>query len=272
MKALTALRVTLYLAEHSHTCVVLPSNPTPDGAPPLLRTKLGELFITSLIHPSLTSQVQAQATTIAVLQKREADLTAQLSIPLDTHIHDLLQQLKAQHEDLLHQQLAQVRRSYLEQLTEHTETAAVVSEAAEDITAAPAENVVFVQDNSNVQQQVQETRVRTSIIDKATGTRIIVVNAEDVATQEQSQVRVAEGASAEHVLGAAETKTDGNDLVVVTDAGETTVCSDEPEDDAETRVKASVESDSGAKSPPVNVETSRDVERSPRPKRRKKSH
>ena len=88
---------------------------------------------------------------IAGYQKREQELLNQLSVPLDDRIQDLLQQLKTSHENLLHQQLAQLRRTYLQQITTvagHPEPMIVISQpsgqqdgAAGTATAAPVTQI-----------------------------------------------------------------------------------------------------------------------------------
>ena len=55
---------------------------------------------------------------IAAYQKREAELLNQIKIPLDDRINVLLNDLKNQHEELLHHQLAHIRRTYLHQLSD----------------------------------------------------------------------------------------------------------------------------------------------------------
>lgn len=63
--------------------------------------------------PRFLFQLQDQQDEITAYQKREQELMAQLSIPLDKGIQDLLHSLEEQHRDLLRQQLAFVRRTYL---------------------------------------------------------------------------------------------------------------------------------------------------------------
>ena len=47
-------------------------------------------------------------------EKREQELLDQLSIPLNASMQQLLGKMAADHEDLLHQQLAYLRRAYLQ--------------------------------------------------------------------------------------------------------------------------------------------------------------
>lgn len=81
-------------------------------------------------------QVESQAAEIERLQKREQELVAQLSVPLDDRIQELLQSLKTQHEDLLHQQLAQLRRSYIHSYF-------VISKDSE-LEDYPSQNIVMI--------------------------------------------------------------------------------------------------------------------------------
>ena len=58
-------------------------------------------------------QIEERDQQIAEYQRREQELLNQLSIPLDKGIQQLLQQLEASHKDLLHNHLAQLKRTYL---------------------------------------------------------------------------------------------------------------------------------------------------------------
>ena len=49
---------------------------------------------------------------LADYEKREQDLLTQLSVPLDSCIEQIFSKMKADHEDLLHHQMALLRRSY----------------------------------------------------------------------------------------------------------------------------------------------------------------
>ena len=67
-------------------------------------------------------QLQVTNADIAAYQKREAELLNQIKIPLDERISVLLNDLKNQHEELLHHQLAHIRRTYLHQLSDEVTT------------------------------------------------------------------------------------------------------------------------------------------------------
>ena len=58
-------------------------------------------------------QIEEKDNQIAGYQHREQELLNQLSIPLDKGIQQLLEQLEASHKDLLHNHLAQLKRTYL---------------------------------------------------------------------------------------------------------------------------------------------------------------
>ena len=58
-------------------------------------------------------QIEEKDNQIAAYQRREQELLNQLSIPLDKGISQLLEQLETAHKDLLHHQLAQLKRTYL---------------------------------------------------------------------------------------------------------------------------------------------------------------
>ena len=62
-------------------------------------------------------QLKKQSERLAAHQEREQELIAQLTIPLDDKTTELLSSLKEQHEELLCQQLAKLKRSYAESLT-----------------------------------------------------------------------------------------------------------------------------------------------------------
>lgn len=62
---------------------------------------------------SLKSLIEEKDNQIAAYQRREQELLNQLSIPLDKGISQLLEQLETAHKDLLHHQLAQLKRTYL---------------------------------------------------------------------------------------------------------------------------------------------------------------
>ena len=49
---------------------------------------------------------------MADYEKREQDLLTQLSVPLDSCIEQIFSKMKSDHEDLLHHQMALLRRSY----------------------------------------------------------------------------------------------------------------------------------------------------------------
>ncbi|XP_064619016.1 uncharacterized protein LOC135482688 isoform X2 [Lineus longissimus] len=74
---------------------------------------------------NLKLQITMQAHAIQNYQKQETELLNQLRVPLDTKMQELLSVLQTQHQDLLHQQLAQVRRKYLQQLDKVDENYAV---------------------------------------------------------------------------------------------------------------------------------------------------
>ncbi len=108
-------------------------------------------------------------------QKREQELLNQLSVPLDSRIQDLLQQLKASHEDLLHQQLAQLRRTYLQQLpsanpiivlsqpddnTTTTPTSPAMSQVEAD--ASRMLHIVMTQEGADITQNMTRGNVETS--------------------------------------------------------------------------------------------------------------
>ena len=59
------------------------------------------------------SQIEERDNQIVAYQRREQELLNQLSIPLDKGIQHLLEQLETAHKDLLHHQLAQLKRTYL---------------------------------------------------------------------------------------------------------------------------------------------------------------
>lgn len=61
----------------------------------------------------LKLQLDEKDNQIAAYQHREQELLNQLSIPLDKGISQLLEQLETTHKDLLHHQLAQLKRTYL---------------------------------------------------------------------------------------------------------------------------------------------------------------
>lgn len=58
-------------------------------------------------------QVQSQAAMIEGLKRREAELVSQLEVQLDDRVVQLLQKMKAEHEELLHRQLEELRTEYL---------------------------------------------------------------------------------------------------------------------------------------------------------------
>lgn len=68
---------------------------------------------TSLYYLMLLFQLQLHSQQIAAYQKREQELLSQLSISLDERIQEILTSMQQQHQNLLHQQLAQLKRDYI---------------------------------------------------------------------------------------------------------------------------------------------------------------
>ena len=60
-------------------------------------------------------------------RQREQELVDQLSVPLDCTVTDLLTSLKTQHEELLHQQLARLRQSYLQPLSPEPQNGGIIT-------------------------------------------------------------------------------------------------------------------------------------------------
>ena len=169
-----------------------------------------------------------QAQEITQLQKREQDLVQQLSVPLDARIQELLQQLKDNHEDLLHQQLAQLRRSYVQQAP-GGEPIIVISQPSSDgtvtktstpITQVQADasgtlHFVMTQDGTAVCSDVTQS----SAIDSGTG-------AGDMATAQIAHsniVTTADGTELKIVAATSLDSTQGEALSGASlDTGETT--------------------------------------------------
>ena len=80
---------------------------------------MGDPFAHFYLHFSL--QVQMQAVELGNYQKREQELLKQLTIPLDSKLEELLNSLQSQHTELLHQQLAQLKRTYTQAASANAE-------------------------------------------------------------------------------------------------------------------------------------------------------
>ena len=123
-------------------------------------------------------QITTQATEIVALQKREQELLNQLSVPLDNQINDLMLQLKSQHEELLHHQLAQVRRQYIQHVSQHSISIISTDRASDNSVQG---SIVFVQSpgGGNIRLVEEGTSGELS---GGTGNaeRIVIMKAEEI--------------------------------------------------------------------------------------------
>ena len=123
-------------------------------------------------------QITTQATEIVALQKREQELLNQLSVPLDNQINDLMLQLKSQHEELLHHQLSQVRRQYIQHVSQQNISIISTDRASDNSVQG---SIVFVQSpgGSNIRFVEEATSGELSGGTENTE-RIVIMKAEDI--------------------------------------------------------------------------------------------
>ena len=121
----------------------------------------------------------------------------QLSIPLDNHIHELLVQLKSQHEDLLHQQLAQIRRAYIQQFGHQAVNVTTDKTADSSIPG----NIVFVQSPGGSNIRLLEEGSSGELADDS---RIVVMKTEEMENRsgddEEEQVDAMDNSNSELVI------------------------------------------------------------------------
>lgn len=67
----------------------------------------------------LKLQVRLNVEELADYDKREQELLGQLSVPLDSCVEQIINKMKVDHEDLLHHQMALLRRTYPQVMTRH---------------------------------------------------------------------------------------------------------------------------------------------------------
>ena len=129
-------------------------------------------------------QITTQATEIVALQKREQELLNQLSVPLDNQINDLMLHLKSQHEELLHHQLAQVRRQYIQQVSQQNISIISTDRASDNSVQS---SIVFVQSPGGSNIRLIEEGASGELSDVTANTeRIVIMKAEEIETKSES--------------------------------------------------------------------------------------
>ena len=134
-----------------------------------------------------------QGQEVSAYQKREQDLLAQLSIPLDERIHELLNQLKTDHEDLLHQQLALLRKTYLSQLQQAGEAGELSQQENIIIVTSGEErngtmSCIRVPTDGTLVEEAAAASVRTSDVTTSSGSGDGDVSKSSVVTSSSSEL------------------------------------------------------------------------------------
>lgn len=194
-------------------------------------------------------------------------------------------QLKSQHEDLLHQQLAQVRRAYIQQFGVQHQTAITTSERSADSSTSSSvpSNIVFVQSPGGTNIRLVETETSTTQPSEEASTGTIVImkseEAENKSDDDEDETVTETVGSSKLVINTRSRSDSDKDATIIEEeevVSETVLEPMESETVVQVTLPAAsntvaVDKDNGAK-PTVQNQSSKEVESSPRSKRRKKSH
>ncbi|XP_013399915.1 protein TAPT1 homolog isoform X2 [Lingula anatina] len=114
----------------------------------------------------LKMQIQMQSQEVVMYQRREQELLGQLSVSLDDKIQDMITNLQNQHQELLHQQLAEVKREFTSQLHAASENTVTVtfgaSEANQDTTSDGQRTLMISASNDIDTRNLDEITVTES--------------------------------------------------------------------------------------------------------------